>query len=70
VSSRDPNEYIEWIKPLKGTGRCGSAAMANTVEDEGCVKVGGVVELREKCKSRNGQSVDFDGNIIELEWSE
>jgi ribosome-associated protein len=61
------NEYIELIKLLKVTGLCGSGGMAKVVTGEGCVKVDGVVELRKRCKIRKGQTVEFEGNIIELE---
>jgi len=60
-------EYIELTKLLKITGLCGSGGMAKIVAGEGRVKVDGVVELRKRCKIRKGQTVEFDGNIIELE---
>jgi ribosome-associated protein len=61
------NEYIELMKLLKVTGLCGSGGMAKVVTTEGRVKVDGVVELRKGCKIRKGQTVEFEGNIIELE---
>jgi len=61
------NDYIELIKLLKVTGACGTGGMAKVVTSEGRVKVDGVVELRKRCKIRKGQTVEFDGNIIELE---
>jgi ribosome-associated protein len=61
------NEYIELVKLLKVTGLCGSGGMAKVVTSEGRVKVDGVVELRKGCKIRKGQTVEFEGNIIELE---
>ena len=61
------NEYIELIKLLKVTGLCGSGGMAKIAAGEGRVKVDGVVELRKRCKIRRGQTVQFEGEIIEIE---
>jgi ribosome-associated protein len=61
------NEYIELIKLLKVTGLCGTGGMAKVVTSEGRVKVDGVVELRKRCKIRKGQTVEFEGNILELQ---
>jgi len=61
------DEYIELIKLLKVTGLCDSGGMAKVVTGEGCVKVDGVVELRKRCKIRKGQTVEFEGNVIELQ---
>jgi ribosome-associated protein len=61
------DEYIELIKLLKVTGLCGSGGMAKVVTSQGRVKVDGVVELRKRCKIRKGQTVEFQGNFIELE---
>jgi ribosome-associated protein len=63
------NEYIELMKLLKVTGLCGSGGMAKVVITAGRVKVDGVVELRKGCKIRKGQTVEFEGTIIELESS-
>lgn len=60
------DEYIELIKLLKVTGLCGSGGMAKVVTSDGRVKVDGVVELRKRCKIRRGQTVEFEGNLIEL----
>ena len=61
------DEYIELIKLLKVTGLCGSGGMAKVITNEGRVKVDGVVEFRKRCKIRKGQTVEFQGNFIELE---
>lgn len=61
------DEYIELIKLLKVTGLCSSGGMAKVITSEGQVKVDGVVELRKRCKIRKGQTVEFQGNVIELE---
>jgi ribosome-associated protein len=61
------DDYIELIKLLKVTGLCDSGGMAKVVTSEGRVKVNGVVELRKRCKIRKGQTVYFEGNIIEIE---
>jgi ribosome-associated protein len=61
------DEYIELSKLLKVTGLCSSGGMAKIITSEGRVKVDGVEELRKRCKIRKGQTVEFQGNIIELE---
>jgi ribosome-associated protein len=61
------DEYIELIKLLKVTGLCSSGGMAKVITSEGLVKVDGVVELRKRCKLRKGQTVELQGNLIELE---
>jgi ribosome-associated protein len=61
------DEYIELNKLLKVTGLCGSGGMAKVITNEGRVKVDGVVEFRKRCKIRKGQTVEFQGNFIELE---
>lgn len=61
------DEYIELIKLLKITGLCDSGGMAKVVTGEGRVRVDGIVELRKRCKIRKGQTVEFDGNTIEVE---
>jgi ribosome-associated protein len=61
------DEYIELIKLLKVAGLCGTGGMAKVVTSEGLVKVDGAVELRKRCKVRKGQTVEFQGNSIELE---
>jgi ribosome-associated protein len=59
--------YIELIKLLKVTGLCSSGGMAKVVTSEGRVKVDGVVELRKRCKIKKGQTVEFQGEVVELE---
>ena len=61
------DDYIELIKLLKVTGLCDSGGMAKVVTSEGNVKVDGVVELRKRCKIRKGQTIEFEGNVIEVE---
>jgi len=61
------DEHIELIKLLKATGLCGSGGMAKFVTDQGQVRVDGTVELRKRCKVRKGQTIEFDGNVIEIE---
>ena len=58
------SEFIELNKLLKITGLCASGGMAKTVITEGKVKVDDKVELRKRCKIRNGQVVEFVGRKI------
>ncbi len=59
--------YIELAKLLKATDVCSSGGMAKIAVTEGKVRVDGVVELRRGRKIRQGQKVEFEGNIIEVQ---
>jgi ribosome-associated protein len=57
-------EFIELNNLLKVTGLCPSGGAAKALIAEGMVKVDGEVELRKRCKIRQGQSVEFAGHKI------
>ncbi len=57
-------EFIELNDLLKVTGLCASGGMAKALIAEGQVKVDGEVELRKRCKIRQGQRVEFEGREI------
>jgi ribosome-associated protein len=57
-------EFIELHNLLKVIGLCESGGMAKAVIAEGRVKVDGNVELRKRCKIRQGQVVEFEGHVI------
>ncbi|MBE0599299.1 MAG: RNA-binding S4 domain-containing protein [Desulfuromonadales bacterium] len=57
-------EFIELNDLLKVTGLCPSGGVAKAVIAEGLVKVDGEVELRKRCKIRQGQHVEFEGQEI------
>ena len=58
------HEFIELNNLLKVTGLCASGGEAKAVIAEGRVKVNGNLELRKRCKIRNGQTVEFEGHQI------
>lgn len=58
------HEFIELHNLLKITGLCHSGAMAKHVIAGGLVKVDNKTELRKRCKIRNGQVVEFEGQYI------
>jgi ribosome-associated protein len=58
------HEFIELNSLLKIMGLCESGGAAKTAIAEGRVKVDGNVELRKRCKIRQGQIVEFDGHRI------
>ena len=60
----EDNEFIELNNLLKVMGLCESGGMAKILISEGHVKVDGNVELRKRCKIRNGQVVEFEGHEI------
>lgn len=57
-------EFIELNDLLKVTGLCASGGAAKALIAEGTVKVDGQVELRKRCKIRQGQTVEFQGQMI------
>jgi ribosome-associated protein len=59
-------DYIELNKLLKLTGLCASGGEAKVMASAGQVRVDGVVELRKRCKLRQGQRVEFAGRTIEI----
>ncbi len=61
------DEYIELAKLLKATHLCSTGGMAKAAISEGNVRVDGEVEFRRGRKIRQGQRVEFEGNIIEVE---
>ena len=64
---RIESEYIELIKLLKAAGLCSTGGIAKIVTNEGRVKVDGHTELRKRCKIRKGQTIEFEGDVIEVE---
>jgi ribosome-associated protein len=60
----DGHEFIELNHLLKVTGLCQSGGMAKAMVAEGRVKVDGNIELRKRCKIRQGQIVEFEGRTI------
>ncbi|MDD4873284.1 MAG: RNA-binding S4 domain-containing protein [Kiritimatiellae bacterium] len=57
-------EFVELNDLLKIKGLCVSGGMAKTVIAGGLVRVDGNVELRKRCKIRQGQVVEFEGYKI------
>lgn len=57
-------EFVELNNLLKLTGWCSSGGVAKMMIAEGCVTVDGRVELRKRCKIRQGQIVEFEGQQV------
>ena len=64
--SLDSHPFIELNKLLKILGWCASGGEAKTLIAGGNVKVGGEVELRTRCKIRQGQVVKVGGDSVEV----
>lgn len=60
----EEGEYIELHRLLKTTGLCDSGGIAKVLITQGCVLVDGQVELRRRCKIRQGQTVEFNSKAI------
>ncbi|NOY72212.1 MAG: RNA-binding S4 domain-containing protein [Gammaproteobacteria bacterium] len=57
-------DYVALCDLLKLTGQCHSGGMAKWVISDGQVSVDGEIELRKRCKIRQGQSVKFNEQSI------
>ncbi len=60
-------EYIELYKLLKAVQLCESGGEAKMLIAEGLVQVDGEVETRKRYKTRPGQTVSFDGQVVEVQ---
>jgi len=61
------SEYIELCKLLKAVNFVMSGGEGKEVVAQGRVTVDGQLETRKRCKIRPGQTVEFEGNRIEVE---
>ena len=59
-------EYIELNNLLKVTGLCESGGAAKSFIAAGRVKVDSKVELRKRCKIRQGQIVEFENQKVQI----
>jgi len=64
--SLEGSPFIELNNLLKVVGVCDSGGRANTIITCGDVKVDGQVELRKRCKIREGQLVKLGDVVIEV----
>lgn len=62
----DKTDYIELNNLLKVTGLCESGGRAKQLIANGDVIVDGQTELRKRCKIRDGQVVEFNGESIKV----
>lgn len=60
-------EYIQLNQLIKAMGWCENGAQANTLIDEGLVKVNGVVEHRKRNKLVPGSKIEFEGQQVIIE---
>ncbi len=58
--------FIELYKLLKVLGWCASGGEAKTMIVNSQVKVNGEVELRKRCKIKQGQMVEIEGSLVEV----
>lgn len=59
-------EYIELCSLLKVANLVMSGGEGKEVVAQGLVSVDGQQELRKRCKIRPGQTVEFEGNTLEV----
>ncbi len=62
-------EYIELIKLLKAAHLVGTGGEAKIMVEEGQVEVNGVIESRKRMKVRPGDTVNFNGQQLEIQGS-
>ncbi len=61
------SEYIELCKLLKAANLVMSGGEGKEVVAQGLVTVDGQLETRKRCKIRPGQTIEFKGNMINVE---
>jgi ribosome-associated protein len=61
------DEHIELCKLLKAVNLVMSGGEGKEVVAQGLVRVDGQLETRKRCKIRPGQTVEFEGNVIQVE---
>ena len=59
-------DFIQLNQLLKVLNWCESGAQANSVIEDGFVKVNGKVELRKRNKLVKDTLIEFDGNKVKL----
>ncbi|WP_372796397.1 RNA-binding S4 domain-containing protein [Pontiella sp.] len=60
------DEYIELCKLLKAANIVMSGGEGKEVVAQGMVTVDGELETRKRCKIRAGQTVEFEGQVINV----
>jgi ribosome-associated protein len=60
------DEYIELCKLLKAANLVMSGGEGKEVVAQGLVTVDGQPETRKRCKIRPGQTVEFQGSVIQV----
>lgn len=60
------DEYIELCKLLKAANMVMSGGEGKEVVAQGMVSVDGKLETRKRCKIRAGQTVEFEGQLINV----
>jgi len=64
--SLEGREYIPLCDLLKTVGLSENGGQAKAMIAEGLVKVDGLVELRKRCKMREGQIVQLDEEKVKV----
>ena len=59
--------YIPLCDILKKVGLCQTGGHAKLVIAEGLVKVDNEIELRKRCKIKEGQIIEFEGKRVKVE---
>lgn len=60
-------EYIQLNQLIKAMGWCENGAQANSVIEQGLVKVNGVVELRKRNKIYSKMTIEFENQKVLVE---
>jgi len=60
------DDYIELYKLIKVMDLAQSGGHAKILIEEGLVKRNGEIELRKRAKIVTGESIDIDGDMIEV----
>ena len=64
---REGEDFIPLIALLKATGLVDTGSVAQEVVTAGLVKRNGKIELRKRAKIVSGDTIEFEGYIIEID---
>ena len=67
VFKLDGKPYIPLCDILKKVGLCQTGGHAKLVIADGLVKVDNEIELRKRCKIKEGQIIEFEGKRVKVE---
>ncbi len=60
-------DYIQLNQLIKAMAWCSNGSEANSLIDQGLVRVNGIVEHRKRNKLTAGSKIEFNGQVVVIE---